>query len=596
VSTPSLDPVLVLTDPEPKVEPGQEVRVTLRVANPSTIVERYALDVVGPAADWIDVEPPTLSIMPGATGEVAVVLRPRRVPAPPAGTAEFAVRCRSDVDADAVALAEGRATVGGFRELAVEVAPTISRGLRKGRHRVVLTNRGNLPDRVRVVATDPAEELRFKVPPLPVEVPASGRTEVPLIAKPHGGAFLKGAPRQHRFEVGYVPVPSRPGEPEAPKLPGTFQQRPVLSGPVVALLALVVVAVGAVIALAATRKGPVSAATEAVPPALSTVQPVTPSSMSLAWEAVPGASEYVFERAVSDGLGGAPLRQETRVVDGDAVTLTWGDLPLQTEQCFRFAAVALAPVWSERVCAPLPAPAPFAAPSDVVAQPVGPGSVQVGWTPSPGAAATVVLVDGEPVGEFPGERVQLPVEPGARCFATVGKAADGSLTEPSPEVCVEVPGGPDDGTATTVGPATTAAPGTTGAGTTPPTPGTTAAPDTTVPATTGTTAAATTTAPPDTAPPTVVTVSPGWYVLLDAVPVDDVDARPRAEARQKALRDAGVAADLGRSDDLGLGGRPSWALFVDGLASRDSAGALCRTLRERALIPPTQDCLPREQR
>src|SRR5829696_9187054 len=130
MSTESLDPLVLLGSDRLQVEPGRELAVPVRINNPTTIVERYTLDVVGPASDFTAIEPTSVSVLPGTTAEATLRFTPRRVPPPAAGPMPFGVRCRSEVDASASTVLEGSVEVGGFRELVLELAPLISKGVR----------------------------------------------------------------------------------------------------------------------------------------------------------------------------------------------------------------------------------------------------------------------------------------------------------------------------------------------------------------------------------------------------------------------------------------------------------------------------------
>ena len=58
---------------------AQAATVEVRVRNTGTVVDEFTLDVLGDAAGWAAVEPPVLSLFPGAEGTANVVFRPPRV-------------------------------------------------------------------------------------------------------------------------------------------------------------------------------------------------------------------------------------------------------------------------------------------------------------------------------------------------------------------------------------------------------------------------------------------------------------------------------------------------------------------------------------
>jgi hypothetical protein len=146
------------------VEPGSQVTATIRVRNTGAIVDRFAIDIVG-VTDWARVDPPALSLFPGAEESATITFAPPRGSLPRAGTFPFGVRVRPDADPAASTVEEGRITVAPFVALAAEIAPQTSRGARAGHHQVVVENRGNTPADVGVAAIDPDRRLSITVTP-----------------------------------------------------------------------------------------------------------------------------------------------------------------------------------------------------------------------------------------------------------------------------------------------------------------------------------------------------------------------------------------------------------------------------------------------
>ncbi|MEV6524716.1 zinc ribbon domain-containing protein [Longispora sp. NPDC051575] len=198
---------LVLADRHAAVEPGETTAVTLSVHNGGTRVEQFTLAVLGPAAAWATVEPPTLSVYPGDRAEATVRFAPPRGSASPAGRASFRVQAASTVHPGLVATADGTLDVGVYRELGAVLVPQNTSGRGRTRHRLELTNTGNVVEPVRITASDPDGRLRFGVPAGDVAVPPGG-TAVPLtVTAPW--RFV-GAPRPHRFTVQITPRPPAP--------------------------------------------------------------------------------------------------------------------------------------------------------------------------------------------------------------------------------------------------------------------------------------------------------------------------------------------------------------------------------------------------
>ena len=105
---------VTLVTPAVAVEPGQVVSIEVRVRNTGSVVDEFALDVLGDAAGWAAVEPPTLSLFPGAEGTAQAVFRPPRAASTPAGAVPFGLRARSREDAAGSAVEEGTVEVGSF--------------------------------------------------------------------------------------------------------------------------------------------------------------------------------------------------------------------------------------------------------------------------------------------------------------------------------------------------------------------------------------------------------------------------------------------------------------------------------------------------
>ena len=125
------------------VEPGQSVSVELRVRNTGAVVDEFIFDVLGDAAAWATVEPPSLSLFPGAEGNARAVFAPPRAASTPAGSIAFGLRARSKEDPAGSAVEEGTVVVGAFMDPHAELVPRTSRGSGSGSHDLAIDNRGN---------------------------------------------------------------------------------------------------------------------------------------------------------------------------------------------------------------------------------------------------------------------------------------------------------------------------------------------------------------------------------------------------------------------------------------------------------------------
>src|SRR5437867_2027433 len=116
------------------VEPGGEAAVRVRVRNAGPVVDQFALQVLGGAAAWAIVEPPSLSLFPGAEEVATVRFRPARSSGVAAGDMPFGVRVVSHEDPDAAVVEEGTLRVGAFHQTAADLVPRNSRGSRSAAH------------------------------------------------------------------------------------------------------------------------------------------------------------------------------------------------------------------------------------------------------------------------------------------------------------------------------------------------------------------------------------------------------------------------------------------------------------------------------
>src|SRR4030088_598986 len=84
------------------VEPGGEGGLSVRVRNTGQVVDQFALQVLRDPAAWPRVDPPALSLFPGAEESVTVRFPPPRTSAVPAGQLPFGIRVVSHEDQAAV--------------------------------------------------------------------------------------------------------------------------------------------------------------------------------------------------------------------------------------------------------------------------------------------------------------------------------------------------------------------------------------------------------------------------------------------------------------------------------------------------------------
>jgi len=240
--------VTSLSRSDPTVDPGGQAAVTVKIRNSGSIVDRFDVDVVGPSAGWVRVDPTSLSLFPGVEGTVTITWTPPRASNPRAGVYPFGIRVRPAADPSGSTVEEGKISVTPFTSVAADIVPVTSRGSRVGRHQVVVANRGNASSEVAVTAEDPDARLKLSVqPPRSVVAPdakvAFGvRVEV-------DDPFPFGPERQRPFQVSVTA-----GRQAPIALRGVLTQRPALPGwipPVAGVVGLVaLLSIGAFLAKA----------------------------------------------------------------------------------------------------------------------------------------------------------------------------------------------------------------------------------------------------------------------------------------------------------------------------------------------------------
>jgi hypothetical protein len=197
-----------LEDHDLLVEPGGSVASQVTVRNVGGVVDSYAVQVLGDAAPWTTIEPPSINLVPEAEGTVQVTFSPPRRPDVAAGLRPFRLVASSSEDRRASAFADGTVNVGPYRDVATELSPQVVEG-RHGTFEVALVNRGNVPVDVSVAATDAQQALALRVSQPTVSVPPGGGARVAVQARPRNGS-LSGPPRHYPLRIETRTGPDNP--------------------------------------------------------------------------------------------------------------------------------------------------------------------------------------------------------------------------------------------------------------------------------------------------------------------------------------------------------------------------------------------------
>lgn len=181
------------------VDPGSEGVAEFRIKNTGTVVDQFAVNLVGEASAWARCDPAVVSLFPDSEETIAIRFTPPRAATVSAGAIAFGVRVTSKEDPEFSQVEEGAVQVGGFAAVQMRVVPRTSQGKRHAGHRVELTNGGNAPVTATIEATDPDEQLAFKIHPPSIDVPAGGTAvaKLDLVARENA----KGGMRRRGFSV-----------------------------------------------------------------------------------------------------------------------------------------------------------------------------------------------------------------------------------------------------------------------------------------------------------------------------------------------------------------------------------------------------------
>ena len=369
------DPVVRLETTQLSVEPGGQARAEITVLNPGTIVESYALDVVGEQPiPWAQVMPAVLSVYPQQQETATVIFTPPTGPTGPAGTVPFGIRAKSQVDPASSAVVEGQLEIGQVFGLQAKLTPVTSSGRWRGLHTIQFSNWGNAPARLRIVASDPDQALGFLIRPDVIDVPL-GSTVTARIKARTRKPVLRGSASRLPFKVVGEPDPPRPfgvpepagADPSRPVVDGAFNQKPILTRGVVTAATVVGAALIGVLAFALTRGGgpattPTGDGTTLPAKPALTAAAAGPGTIALTWPQVPNIDSYALHYVDPAGH----INKSERGVDVKQTAKNVTGLNPSTKYCFMLSAIngKLEGPLSAAACATTaPAPPPSSTPS-----------------------------------------------------------------------------------------------------------------------------------------------------------------------------------------------------------------------------------------
>jgi|GEM_PF-3039688 len=299
---PPMGASVVLTPERVGVTPGTTATASVRVRNDGSVVDVFAVDVVGETSGWTTVEPPSLNLYPGAQGTVEVRFQPPRSTAVTAGAKPFGIRVRSQEDPGFSVVEEGVVDVAPFSELGATLVPQTVETSGSAKARVRLVNGGNVPAGLSIRVEDPDEALAASVNPASMHLAPGQEASAQVALRPRN-RFLRGPTRSRPYTVVVDHGAAAPI-----KAAGTLVQKPVIAaGWVKAATALAAVGLAAGLFLL-TRKDdkPIAAATDTTFPVVvptfpggggggSTVPPESSTSMATSTTMVAAPRPIVYQ-------------------------------------------------------------------------------------------------------------------------------------------------------------------------------------------------------------------------------------------------------------------------------------------------------------
>jgi hypothetical protein len=282
------------------VAPGASARCHVLIRNTAGVVDQFGFTVMGGVADWTDVKPARVNLLPNQEVTVELTFSPPRSFEVLAGEHPFALKVTSREDPHGSVVQEGAVTVTKFVEVEADIVPKTSEGRRKGRHTLAIDNLGNYTHGVDVLASDPDNKLTFKIKPRSPQLAPGTATFVKVIARPKK-YFWKGPNRLLPFVVKILLPAAAPMEIEA-----TFDQKALLPkrlfwllGMLLALLFFLFLMITLLL-----RQRPVSIAGPAPTAPSTTTRTVTATSPSPSVVSSAPTTRPTTSRSAAGGGGG----------------------------------------------------------------------------------------------------------------------------------------------------------------------------------------------------------------------------------------------------------------------------------------------------
>jgi hypothetical protein len=164
-----------VSGPPSPVQPGDAVFATITVQNRGHVVDQLAVSIPDLPAEWLTFSNPTISLLPGQSDEVTVVIRVPRDPSAPAGERLFTAIATSSRPGES-ATAGGQFTIARFEDARVALEPVQG----KGDFHVRAANAGNAVVAYGLSGSDDEERFEYEFDPPAVTLQPGDESRVAL--------------------------------------------------------------------------------------------------------------------------------------------------------------------------------------------------------------------------------------------------------------------------------------------------------------------------------------------------------------------------------------------------------------------------------
>ncbi len=167
-----------ISAPEVIVAPGSEEVLEAHVRNLGAVTDTFSVAPSGPGQGWTVVDPPLVTLFPGAEQTLRVSFRPPRSSTITAGEMTMTLRVVPQGDPDDVTTADALVRILAFDDRRLSIVQPVVRGRERAVFDIVVENDGNTRSTSRLSIVDPTNRVGARFEPPSVAVEPGGREVV----------------------------------------------------------------------------------------------------------------------------------------------------------------------------------------------------------------------------------------------------------------------------------------------------------------------------------------------------------------------------------------------------------------------------------